>query len=319
LKEQSKQFGATQAMTAADLQTRYGLDAAKANELSKQFGAGQAMTAAELKTRYGLDAAKANELSRQFGSQQAMTAADLKSRYGLDAQKATELSKQFGAGQAMTAAELKTRYGLDAQKAAELSKQFGAQQALTSATTAGAQGLEAARLTEQSKQEAARQAQTGSEAEARYGLEGLKAQEQSRQFGAGLAKDYSAQQLAAAKDLGYLGISQGDQQVRQLQAQMAGGETQRAIEQAGLTADYKDFLEQRGWEASQQAGLAGLLKQFPMETVNTYGQPPDMLTSILGGGITGFAAMQKLFGSSMSAQGLADLWKSITGSDAPTN
>jgi len=295
--ELSRQFGSQQAMTAADLQSRYGLDAQKATELSRQFGAQQALSAADLKTRYGLDAAKANELSRQFGAQQSVTVADLQSRYGLDAQKATELSRQFGAQQAMSAADLQSRYGLDAQKAADLSRQFGAQQALASATTAGAQKLEASRITEQSKQEAARQAQAGSEAAARYGLAGLQAQEQSRQFGAGLAKDYSAQQLAAAKDLGYLGISQGDQQLRQLQAQLAGGETQRNIEQAGLTADYRDFLEQRGWEASQQAGLASLLKQFPMETQNTYGQAPDPLTSILGGGITGYALLQKLLGS----------------------
>jgi len=72
-----------------------------------QFGASQGMTAAQLQAQYGMSAEQANEMSRQFGSQQGMTSAQLAAQYGLSGQQATETSKQFGAN-----------YGLNAQNAA---------------------------------------------------------------------------------------------------------------------------------------------------------------------------------------------------------
>ena len=126
LREQSRQFGAQQAMTANELQARYGLSAQQAQEASKQFAAQQGMTAAELQARYGLSAQQAQEASKQFGAQQAMTAADLQARYGLSADQAREASRQFAAQQAAETARTGAQYGLEAQRLGEQSRQFGA-------------------------------------------------------------------------------------------------------------------------------------------------------------------------------------------------
>lgn len=73
------------------------LQAQQAAESAKQFGAGQAMTAAQLAAQYGLSAEQAAEASRQFGAGQGMTAAQLAAQYGLEGQRAAEASRQFGA------------------------------------------------------------------------------------------------------------------------------------------------------------------------------------------------------------------------------
>jgi hypothetical protein len=77
-------------------QTRQ-LQAQQAGEQSRQFGASQSATAADLMAKYGLSAQQAQEASRQFGAGQAMTAAQQAAQYGLAGQQETEKSKQFGA------------------------------------------------------------------------------------------------------------------------------------------------------------------------------------------------------------------------------
>jgi hypothetical protein len=73
------------------------LAAQQAAEQSKQFGAQQGMTAAQLQAQYGLSAQQAQEASRQFGAQQASRAAEQAAQYGLDTQRAQEAANQFGA------------------------------------------------------------------------------------------------------------------------------------------------------------------------------------------------------------------------------
>ncbi len=73
------------------------MEAQRATEQSRQFGAGQAATTADLQAKYGLSTQQAQEMARQFQSGQAMTAAELQARYGLSAQQAQEASRQFGA------------------------------------------------------------------------------------------------------------------------------------------------------------------------------------------------------------------------------
>ena len=76
LGEASRQFGATQGMTAAQERAKYGMDALKAGEESRQFGA-----------RYGLDAA-----ARQLDA--ARTLGDLEaSKFGLGLKTAEEQLK----------------------------------------------------------------------------------------------------------------------------------------------------------------------------------------------------------------------------------
>jgi len=75
------------------------LAAQRDTEASRQFGATQGMTAAEKAASYGQAAERDTESSRQFGSTQGMTAADTSAKYGLEGLKATEASRQFGANQ----------------------------------------------------------------------------------------------------------------------------------------------------------------------------------------------------------------------------
>ena len=94
-------FDTAQQQFAADQARR--MQAEQLREQSRQFGAGQGMTAAELQARYGLSADQAREASRQFAAQQAAQQAQVGAQYGLEAQRLGEQSRQFGAG-----------YGLDA-------------------------------------------------------------------------------------------------------------------------------------------------------------------------------------------------------------
>jgi hypothetical protein len=66
--EQSKQFGASQGMTAADMMAKYGMSAQQAQEAARQFNQGQAMTGAQSAAQYGQAANQASEQSRQFGA-----------------------------------------------------------------------------------------------------------------------------------------------------------------------------------------------------------------------------------------------------------
>ena len=66
--EQSRQFGAGQALSNAQNMAQYGLAGLNANEASRQFGAGQAMTSAQQQAQYGNLAQTQNEQSRQYGN-----------------------------------------------------------------------------------------------------------------------------------------------------------------------------------------------------------------------------------------------------------
>ena len=127
--EGAKQFGAGQAMTAAQLAAQYGLSAEQAREASRQFGAQQGLAAATTAGSQALQAALANQ-------QAGLTAGQSNINAALEAARQREASRQFGAGQGMTAAQLAAQYGLEGQRAAEASRQFGA--------TYGLQGLQSA-------------------------------------------------------------------------------------------------------------------------------------------------------------------------------
>lgn len=66
--EQSRQFGAGQALSNAQNMAQYGLAGLNANEASRQFGAGQAMTSAQQQAQYGNLAQTQNEQARQYAN-----------------------------------------------------------------------------------------------------------------------------------------------------------------------------------------------------------------------------------------------------------
>ena len=87
----------TNAMSQFNADQARNMQAQQASEQSKQFGAQQGMTAADMMAKYGLSAQQAQEAARQFQQNQAMTAAQNAAQYGQAAQQAAEQSKQFGA------------------------------------------------------------------------------------------------------------------------------------------------------------------------------------------------------------------------------
>jgi hypothetical protein len=121
------------------------MQAQQASEQSKQFGAGQSMTAAQMMAQYGMSAQQAQEAARQFNQQQAMTGAQSAAQYGLAGRQAEEASRQFGASQGLQAA---TTAGAQNLQAALANQQAG----LTAGQGNISAALDAARQQEQSRQ-----------------------------------------------------------------------------------------------------------------------------------------------------------------------
>lgn len=116
-----------------------GLEAQKATEASRQFGATQGMTAAELAARYGLSAQQAEEASRQFGATQGMTAAESAAKFGQSAQLANQQAALEAAKQAELSRQFGAKYGLEGlQQQLEAAKQLGS---LGTQQTAAEQGI----------------------------------------------------------------------------------------------------------------------------------------------------------------------------------
>ena len=227
----------------------------------EQYRLGQEAT-----SKLGLEAQKMGEDSRQFGAKQGLASAELASKYGLDASRLGEESRQFAAKQGLTEAELQAKYGQAAYDSGEQARQFAAKQALSSADLS-----------------------------AKYGLEGLKAGEESRQFGAGLGLKYLTEAGNAATNMGQIGVNQANFDLNRLKSMADMGATQRLIDQEGLTSDYKDFLEQRDWDKTQQKYLKDILTGVPMTTQNQYTEAPSTANNILSGGLTAAGVYDKLY------------------------
>ena len=96
--EQSRQFGAGQAMTGAQQAAQYGQSAQAQNAQQQQFGAQQALSNAQNAAQYGLAGFSANEQARQAQASQAAQIAAQQAQYGQAAQAQNAQQQQFGAG-----------------------------------------------------------------------------------------------------------------------------------------------------------------------------------------------------------------------------
>lgn len=204
----------------------------------------------------------------QYAATQGATFAELKSRYGLAAAQAAEQSKQFSAQQKATAADLMARYGLSAQQATEQSKQFSAQQALENARNMAQYGLEGKRLSEQSRQFGATQAAAAEAERARLAMEAAKASELSRQFGAEFGLKGLEKQLSAAKGIADLGSLEQTANMQNIAKMLEAGATQRDIEQAGLKADYDEFIRQQEFPYKQAQYMRDMISGLPISSVS---------------------------------------------------
>lgn len=257
--EASRQFGAGQALSAAQLQAQYGLSAQQAQEASRQFGAGQGMTAAQLIAQYGMTAQQAAEASRQFGASQGLTAADLAAKYRLSEQQAQEASRQFGSAQGVTVADLMAKYGMTRQQAEEASRQFGASLGLTAATTAAQQSMEAQKANQLASIEAGKANQTAA-------LQAAKDAEASRQFSANFG-------LGSIRDLAGLGA------------------VQRGITAEGIAADKAQFEEQREYDYKMPQYQLGLLSGLPIGANTTSSQQTGLAGTLSD--VSGLGALYK--------------------------
>jgi hypothetical protein len=164
---------------------------------------------------------------------------------------------QFGAQQGMTAAQLQAQFGLSADQANEMSRQFGAQQKMTASQLA-----------------------------AQFGLSGEQATEASKQFGTNFGLNAQNAALSAAQAQGNLGALQNQTNLANLNAQLAGGATQRGIEQEGTAADLAEFEKQRQFPYQQLQFQRDMISGLPTSAVsNTPAQMSDIgnLLSTLGG------------------------------------
>lgn len=202
-----------------------------------------------------LEALRGTEQSRQFGASQGMTAAELQARYGLSAQEAQERARQFNVGQQMTAADRAASYGMEAQRAGEQSRQFASQQGLAAAQSA-----------------------------AQYGLAGQQAAEASRQFGANYGLSALDKALGAYNTQGQLGLASLGAQRNVLSDQLTAGATQRDIQQQGITADMKQFDQERAYPYEMLQYQKDLLSGMPITTSRSYtASGTDPLAAILTG------------------------------------
>lgn len=277
------------------------MQAQQASEQSKQFGANQSMTAADMMAKYGMSAQQAQEAARQFNQQQAMTGAQSAAQYGLAGQQASEASRQFGANLGLQAATTAGAQGLQAALANQSAGLTAGQGNINAA-------MEAARQAEASRQFGAQQGMTAAQQAAQYGQAAQAASEQSKQFGAqqGLAGLNTA--LQGAQLQGNLGATQNRTTLDNINAQLAAGAQQRGITSEGIAADKAEFEAQRQFPFQQVQFQRDMISGLPTGSVtNTPANVTGVgaLLSALGGGTAAASALgYKNVGELLKALGL---------------
>lgn len=127
-------------------------------------------------------------------------------------------------------------------------------------------------------------------------------QEQSRQYGAGLGMQGLQTALQGAGMMGTLGGQQFGQAKDVIGLQSTLGAQQQAQQQAGLTQNYQDFLNQQRYPYQQLEFMSNILRGTPMGTVNTlYGGQPNTLGQLAGIGAGLYGTFGKAEGGSVSS------------------
>jgi hypothetical protein len=96
--------------------------------------------------------------------------------------------------------------------------------------------------------------------------------------------------------MGQIGVNQANFDLNRLKSMADMGAVKRGIDQEGLTSDYRDFLEQRDYDKTQQKYLKDILTGLPMTTQNQYTEAPSVANNILGGAATAAGIYSKLYG-----------------------
>lgn len=130
--------------------------------------------------------------------------------------------------------------------------------------------------------------------------------EQSRQFGSNLGLQGLQTALQGANQLGQLGQQQflQNMDINKLQAQY--GAQQQQQDQAQLSQQYQDFMNQQRYPYQQLEFMSNLLRGTPMGTVNTLYSPQPSLLGQIGGAGVGLYGLSKM-ASGMKAGGVTDV------------
>lgn len=102
-------------------------------------------------------------------------------------------------------------------------------------------------------------------------------------------------QLTGAQTLGGLGQQQFNQGLQGLQAQLDAGGQQRQIEQQPLDFGYQQFQESMRHPYQQTTYMQSMLQGIPL-TSRPYESGQSSMSAMLGGGLSGLALWQALFG-----------------------
>jgi hypothetical protein len=246
-------------------QNDYNLMAQQADLIGKGYNqafqqAGQMFTADQARA---LEAQKVNVDQAKYAAQLGMTDAQLMAQYGMTAAQANEASRQFAQQQALANAQNTAQFGTTAQAANIQQAQFGATQAMTAAQQA-AQALQK----QQDAQQAAKQFG------ATYGLQGLQAAT-------------TAQQAAANA-----GAQEAQYGLANLQALSKAGSEKQALNQAGLNAQYNEYLRQLKYPAEMLKLQRDVLSGLPATTTNEFAPKASVVKSA-SGAISNVAGMIK--------------------------
>jgi hypothetical protein len=163
----------------------------------------------------------------------------------------------------------------------------GGRQAILNAETQRNLGTKLADITGKGYENAYTQALGQYNADQSRLLDALKSKEQSGQFGATQGLNYLKEAGDVAQSQGQFGNTQQQQALAANRQQAELGGVQRDITQEGLKSDYDMFKEQRDYPKTQIDWLNSVMKQYPMTTTNTYGEPTSALNSIFGGALSG--------------------------------
>ena len=208
----------------------------------------------------------------------------------LQAQQANIGQQQFGANQALSNAQNTANYGQQAQGQNIQQQQFGATQAQTEAQ----------------QQSQALQAQQA-------------AQEAAKQFGSNLSLQGLQAATTAQQAQANAGTNEAQYGLQNLNALSTAGTTQQAQNQAALTAQYNQYLNQLNYPQQMLKLQSSLLSGLPIGTTNTYGAAPSALQNLLGttGGV---ATLQKnLQAAGLSPSDISSYIKNIVNTGGITN
>lgn len=125
-------------------------------------------------------------------------------------------------------------------------------------------------------------------------LKALGAKEESAQFGSKQGLDYLKLAGETAQDQGNFGNQLADRQLAANLREADLGSIQRDIDQQKLTSDYNLFKEQRDYPKEQIDYLTKVMKNFPMETTNEYGEPTSAANSVVGGVLSGLSVGERI-------------------------